>query len=162
MSGPLSTDSRIIHPFCLFSMYSSIMLFQESYISFSSIGGRLSAPERIALSTRVVIEKFLVLLCRDKNKVCLLCETSLKQIPAFNFICASLETISAIENAFGKVRDCQHGLYTAGGVSRVEEMILARERDGFAGKKYGATYKLFLGLLGGKEDFLGSRQKWSP
>ncbi|GKB95554.1 hypothetical protein Tco_0981691, partial [Tanacetum coccineum] len=75
---------------------------------------------------------------------------------------ASLETISAIENALGKVRDCQHGLYTAGGVSRVEEMILARERDGFAGKKYGATYKLFLGLLGGKEDFLGSRQKWSP
>ncbi|GKB06110.1 hypothetical protein Tco_0834343, partial [Tanacetum coccineum] len=55
-------------------------------------------------------------------------------------------TISAIENALGKVRDCQHGLYTAGGVSRVEEMILARERDGFAGKKYGATYKLFLGF----------------
>ncbi|GJR10997.1 hypothetical protein Tco_0793649 [Tanacetum coccineum] len=49
-----------------------------------------------------------------------------------------------------------------GGVSRVDEMILARERSGFAGKKYGATYKLYLGLLGGKEDFLGSRQKWSP
>ncbi|GKA59139.1 hypothetical protein Tco_0758452 [Tanacetum coccineum] len=58
MSGPLSTDSRIIHPFCLFSMYSSILLFQESYISFSSIGGRLSAPERIALLARVIIEKF--------------------------------------------------------------------------------------------------------
>ncbi|GKB34715.1 hypothetical protein Tco_0879657 [Tanacetum coccineum] len=28
-----------------------------------------------------------------------------------------------------------------GGVSRVDEMILARERSGFAGKKYGATYK---------------------
>ncbi|GJT74817.1 hypothetical protein Tco_1041542 [Tanacetum coccineum] len=48
---------------------------------------------------------------------------------------SSLETISAIENALGKVRDCQHGLYTAGGVSRVDEMILARERSGFAGKK---------------------------
>ncbi|GJX03175.1 hypothetical protein Tco_0189091 [Tanacetum coccineum] len=56
---------------------------------------------------------------------------------------ASLEAISAIENALGKVRDCQHGLYTAGGGnSRVDEMILARERNGFAGKKYGATYKL--------------------
>nr|GEV93006.1 DNA helicase [Tanacetum cinerariifolium] len=58
MSGPFSTDSRIIQPCCLFIMYSSIMLFQESYISFSNIGGRLSAPERIALSARVVIEKF--------------------------------------------------------------------------------------------------------
>nr|GEV94835.1 ribonuclease H-like domain, reverse transcriptase, RNA-dependent DNA polymerase [Tanacetum cinerariifolium] len=38
MSGPFSTDSRIIRPCCLFVMYSSIMLFQESYISFSSIG----------------------------------------------------------------------------------------------------------------------------
>ncbi|GJR87783.1 hypothetical protein Tco_0211794 [Tanacetum coccineum] len=42
----------------------------------------------------------LVLLCRDKNKVCLLCEVSLKQIPAFNFFCASLETISAIEDTW--------------------------------------------------------------
>ncbi|GJY82504.1 DNA helicase [Tanacetum coccineum] len=58
MSGPFSTDSRIIRPCCLFIMYSSILLFQESYISFSNIGGRLSAPERIALSARVVIEKF--------------------------------------------------------------------------------------------------------
>ncbi|GJX54047.1 hypothetical protein Tco_0282416 [Tanacetum coccineum] len=57
MSGPLSTDSRIIRPFCLFNMYHSIMLFQESYISFSSIGGRLSALKRIALSARVVIDK---------------------------------------------------------------------------------------------------------
>ncbi|GJQ92405.1 hypothetical protein Tco_0003544 [Tanacetum coccineum] len=59
MSGPFSTDSRIIRPCCLFIMYSSILLFQESYISFSNIGGRLSAPERIALSARVVIEKVL-------------------------------------------------------------------------------------------------------
>ncbi|GJR45436.1 putative reverse transcriptase domain-containing protein [Tanacetum coccineum] len=33
-----------------------------------------------------------------------------------------------------------------GGSSRVDEMILARERSGFAGKKYGATYKLYLGV----------------
>ncbi|GJR89229.1 hypothetical protein Tco_0213240 [Tanacetum coccineum] len=57
MSGPFSMDSRIIHPCFLFIMYSSILLFQEAYISFSNIGGRLSAPERIALSARVVIVK---------------------------------------------------------------------------------------------------------
>ncbi|GJX87731.1 reverse transcriptase domain-containing protein [Tanacetum coccineum] len=33
----------------------------------------------------------------DKNQVCLLCEVILKQIPAFNFFCASLESITAIE-----------------------------------------------------------------
>ncbi|GJY56592.1 hypothetical protein Tco_0455707 [Tanacetum coccineum] len=33
----------------------------------------------------------------DKNQVCLLCEAILKQIPAFNFFCASLESITAIE-----------------------------------------------------------------
>ncbi|GJR10785.1 ribonuclease H-like domain-containing protein [Tanacetum coccineum] len=34
---------------------------------------------------------------KDKNQVCLLCEVILKQIPAFNFFCASLESITAIE-----------------------------------------------------------------
>ncbi|GKA12014.1 hypothetical protein Tco_0691560 [Tanacetum coccineum] len=52
--------------------------------------------------------------CESKNQVCLLCEVILKQIPAFNFFCASLESISAIENYLGMVRDCQHGTYTAG------------------------------------------------
>ncbi|GKF47131.1 hypothetical protein Tco_0136933, partial [Tanacetum coccineum] len=33
----------------------------------------------------------------DKNQVCLLCEVILEQIPAFNFFCASLESIAAIE-----------------------------------------------------------------
>ncbi|GJY79707.1 retrovirus-related pol polyprotein from transposon TNT 1-94 [Tanacetum coccineum] len=37
---------------------------------------------------------------QDKNKVCLLCEEILKQIPAFNFFCASLESISAIDNTW--------------------------------------------------------------
>ncbi|GKB97856.1 putative reverse transcriptase domain-containing protein, partial [Tanacetum coccineum] len=36
----------------------------------------------------------------DKNQVCLLCEEILKQIPAFNFFCASLESITAIEIAW--------------------------------------------------------------
>nr|GEV42044.1 hypothetical protein [Tanacetum cinerariifolium] len=59
-SGTFSTDSSIILPYCLFNMYNSIMLFHESYMSFSNIGGRLSAPERIALSARVVIVKFVL------------------------------------------------------------------------------------------------------
>nr|GEW09940.1 uncharacterized mitochondrial protein AtMg00810-like [Tanacetum cinerariifolium] len=50
MRGPCSTNSRIILPCCLLSIYNSILLFQESYMSFSSIGGRLSAPDNIALS----------------------------------------------------------------------------------------------------------------
>ncbi|GJY44728.1 putative reverse transcriptase domain-containing protein [Tanacetum coccineum] len=41
-------------------------------------------------------------------------------------------------NALGMERDCQHGLYKAGGgSSRVDEMILAMERSGFA-EKYGS------------------------
>ncbi|GJT18215.1 hypothetical protein Tco_0876921, partial [Tanacetum coccineum] len=35
-----------------------------------------------------------------KKQVCLLCEVILKQIPAFNFYCASLESIIAIENTW--------------------------------------------------------------
>nr|GEV13078.1 hypothetical protein [Tanacetum cinerariifolium] len=57
MSGQFSMDSRIILPCCLFIIYSSILLFQESYISFFNISGRLSAPERIVLSARVAITK---------------------------------------------------------------------------------------------------------
>ncbi|GJR62758.1 hypothetical protein Tco_1504920 [Tanacetum coccineum] len=45
----------------------------------------------------------LVLLLESKNEVCLLCEGILKQIPAFNFICASLESISAIEDTWERV-----------------------------------------------------------
>ncbi|GJQ99963.1 putative reverse transcriptase domain-containing protein [Tanacetum coccineum] len=36
----------------------------------------------------------------SKNEVCLLCEVNPKQIPAFDFICASLESISAIEDTW--------------------------------------------------------------
>nr|GEV51866.1 hypothetical protein [Tanacetum cinerariifolium] len=59
-SGPLLTDSRIICPCCQFNIYSSIRLFHESYISFSSIGGRLSTPDKIALSARLVILNFVL------------------------------------------------------------------------------------------------------
>ncbi|GJY55504.1 hypothetical protein Tco_0454619 [Tanacetum coccineum] len=44
-SGPFSTEARIILPCGLFIIYSSIMLFHESYKCFSSIGGLLSLPK---------------------------------------------------------------------------------------------------------------------
>ncbi|GJW30524.1 putative reverse transcriptase domain-containing protein [Tanacetum coccineum] len=49
-----------------------------------------------------------------KTQLCLLCEVILRLIPAFNFFCASLESITAIEK-FGKWWDCQLGNYTWGG-----------------------------------------------
>ncbi|GJY75587.1 hypothetical protein Tco_0480703 [Tanacetum coccineum] len=70
----------------------------------------------------------------SKNEVCLLCE-----------------------------RDCQHGFYTTGGVgSRVDEMILARERSGFAEEKVWGALPVVTGFWGGKEDFLGELAAWSP
>ncbi|GKC83113.1 hypothetical protein Tco_1138830, partial [Tanacetum coccineum] len=48
----------------------------------------------------------------------------------------------------------QHGFYTAGGSCRVDEMILAMVSSGFAGEKYGATYKMYLGC-GREEGFMG-------
>ncbi|GJX11502.1 reverse transcriptase domain-containing protein [Tanacetum coccineum] len=41
-----------------------------------------------------------------------------------------------------------------GGVSRVDEMILARERSGLR-EKYGTIVQVVTGFWGGKEDFLG-------
>ncbi|GJT35139.1 putative ribonuclease H-like domain-containing protein [Tanacetum coccineum] len=50
-------------------------------------------------------------------------------------------------NAFGMVRDCQHGTYTTGGVgSRVDEMILARVLSGFAGEKVWDDIQVVLGF----------------
>ncbi|GJT91903.1 hypothetical protein Tco_1080748 [Tanacetum coccineum] len=101
------------------------------------------------LNTAEVLDLQLVLLLESKNEVCLLCEERLKQIPAFDFFCASLETISAIENALGKVRDCQHGIYTTGGgVSRVDEMILAKERSGFCREEVWGDIPVVTGFLG--------------
>nr|GEW16438.1 retrovirus-related Pol polyprotein from transposon TNT 1-94 [Tanacetum cinerariifolium] len=60
--GPCSTDSRIILPCGRLSMYSYILLFHESNMSFSNIGGRLSAPDKITLSARLAIEQ-----CDVKN-----------------------------------------------------------------------------------------------
>ncbi|GJW23810.1 hypothetical protein Tco_0034432 [Tanacetum coccineum] len=41
----------------------------------------------------------------SKNKVCLLCEVNPKQIPTFDFICASLESISAIEDTWERSQE---------------------------------------------------------
>ncbi|GKF64988.1 hypothetical protein Tco_0188436, partial [Tanacetum coccineum] len=84
----------------------------------------------------------LVLLLESKNEVCLLCEGILKQIPTFNFICASLESISAIEDTWERCGITNMALIQLGGSSRVGEMVLARERSGFPGEKYGKTSKL--------------------
>ncbi|GKC72783.1 hypothetical protein Tco_1118666, partial [Tanacetum coccineum] len=51
-SGPFSTEARIILPCGLFIIYSSILLFHESYKCFSSIGGLLSPLEKSDLSAR--------------------------------------------------------------------------------------------------------------
>ncbi|GJU92394.1 hypothetical protein Tco_1304817 [Tanacetum coccineum] len=61
------------------------------------------------------------------------------------------------------VRDCQHGLlYSWGDGSRVDEMILARERSGFAEEKIWGALPVVTGFWGGKEDFLGELAVWSP
>ncbi|GJZ11967.1 hypothetical protein Tco_0546726 [Tanacetum coccineum] len=92
----------------------------------------------------------------SKNEVCLLCEVNPKQILAFDFICASLESISAIEDTFGKGEGLPTWLlYNWGWGSRVDEMILARVRSGFAGKKVWGDIPVVTGFWGGKEDFLG-------
>ncbi|GKD20967.1 RNA-directed DNA polymerase, eukaryota, reverse transcriptase zinc-binding domain protein [Tanacetum coccineum] len=59
-----------------------------------------------------------------------------------------------------EVRDCQHGLYTTGGVSRVDEMILARERSGFAGKKVWDDIPVVTGFVGRERRLLGG-MSWS-
>ncbi|GJX39159.1 retrotransposable element Tf2, partial [Tanacetum coccineum] len=74
----------------------------------------------------------------SKNEVCLLCEVSPKQIPAFDFICASLESILAIEDTW------------------------ERERSGFAEEKVWGDIPVVTGFWGGKEDFLGELAVWSP
>ncbi|GJZ24347.1 hypothetical protein Tco_0561806 [Tanacetum coccineum] len=67
----------------------------------------------------------------SKNEVCLLCEVNPKQIPAFDFICASLESILAIEDTW------------------------ERERSGFAEEKVWGDIPVVTGFWGGKEDFFG-------
>ncbi|GJZ79111.1 root hair defective 3-like protein, partial [Tanacetum coccineum] len=100
-----------------------------------------SALFALAVSDIVLIN-ILCFFCESFNQVCLLCEGILQQIPAFYFICASLEAISAIEMLWEWRGIANMAFIQLGGNSRVDEMILARVSSGFAGEKYGATYKL--------------------
>ncbi|GKE01563.1 hypothetical protein Tco_1389546, partial [Tanacetum coccineum] len=75
-----------------------------------------------------------------KNKCCLLCEESLKQIQPLISFGASLEdNLTAIKDTLGNWRGIANMASFVqlgwGYGSRVDEMILARERGGFAGKK---------------------------
>ncbi|GJW85888.1 hypothetical protein Tco_0159033 [Tanacetum coccineum] len=55
-----------------------------------------------------------------------------------------------------------NGFIQLGGGSRVDEMILARERSGFAEEKVWGALPVVTGFWGGKEDFLGELAAWSP
>ncbi|GJS59934.1 hypothetical protein Tco_0654718 [Tanacetum coccineum] len=76
----------------------------------------------------ILWQRFGEYVSQDKNQVCLLCEVILKQIPAFNFFCASLESIIAIENTW--------------------EWVLS----GFARRKYGTTSLVVPGFFVGREN----------
>ncbi|GJY50381.1 hypothetical protein Tco_0441228 [Tanacetum coccineum] len=76
----------------------------------------------------------------------------LKQIPAFNFFCASLESISAIENTWEWCRIANMALIQLGGNSRVVEMILARVSSGFAGEKFYGRHYIVLGITSAAEE----------
>ncbi|GKF10594.1 hypothetical protein Tco_0048520, partial [Tanacetum coccineum] len=69
----------------------------------------------------------------ERAKTKCACCVILKEIPAFNFFCASLESISAIENTWEWCGIANMALIQLGGNSRVVEMILARVSSGFAG-----------------------------
>ncbi|GJZ63077.1 putative reverse transcriptase domain-containing protein [Tanacetum coccineum] len=71
----------------------------------------------------------------SKNEVCLLCEPC--------------------EDTWEKVRIGTCAFINWDWVSRVDEMILARVRSGFAGEKVWGDIQVVTGIWGGKEDFLG-------
>ncbi|GJZ50532.1 hypothetical protein Tco_0604722 [Tanacetum coccineum] len=98
-----------------------------------------------------IFETDLCFFCESFNQVCLLCEEILNQIPAFNFFCASLESISAIENTWEWCGIANMALIQLGGNSRVDEMILARVSSGFAGEKVWDDIQVVPGFLMGRE-----------
>ncbi|GJW55672.1 hypothetical protein Tco_0099757 [Tanacetum coccineum] len=70
---------------------------------------------------------------RDKNTIVLVVEVILRLIPAFNFFCASFESITAIEK-LGKWWDCQLGkVKVVRADSGVEEKVLSMVKCGVAG-----------------------------
>ncbi|GJS55621.1 hypothetical protein Tco_0628983 [Tanacetum coccineum] len=90
-SSPSIEDDRINDP-----VFQDLNWSSSLQVNVSDEG----YPKSLKEARAEVLDLQLVLLCRDKNKVCLLCEEILKQIPAFDFFCASLESISAIEDTW--------------------------------------------------------------
>ncbi|GJS95830.1 hypothetical protein Tco_0132294 [Tanacetum coccineum] len=75
---------------------------------------------------------------RAKTKCACCVGGEIQTTPAFDFICASLESILAIEDTW------------------------ERERSGFAEEKVWGDIPVVTGFWGGKEDFLGELAVWSP
>ncbi|GJR11148.1 hypothetical protein Tco_0793800 [Tanacetum coccineum] len=68
----------------------------------------------------------------SKNEVCLLCEVNPKQIPAFDFICASLESILAIEDTWESAiwKDLGYGEWsTLAGLKLARENLQSRVKE---------------------------------
>ncbi|GJX60552.1 integrase, catalytic region, zinc finger, CCHC-type containing protein [Tanacetum coccineum] len=98
--------------------------------------------------------EFLCFFCESFNQVCLLCEGILQQIPAFYFICASLEAISAIEMLWEWRGIANLAFIQLGWVSRVDEMILARVSSGFVGEEVWEDIQVVTGFVkAGKDAF---------
>ncbi|GJX34492.1 hypothetical protein Tco_0246049 [Tanacetum coccineum] len=66
-----------------------------------------------------------------------------------------IDTISAIEDTWERRGIANMAFIQLGGSSRVGEMILARERSGFAEEKVWDDIQVVTRFWGGKEDFLG-------
>ncbi|GKA88585.1 hypothetical protein Tco_0810349 [Tanacetum coccineum] len=84
------------------------MLVESQNFAASDFSGTTIAPQSdpswgSSQKGRCEKNSTLVLLWREQKQVCLLCEGGLKQIPAFDFFCASLESISAIEDTWERV-----------------------------------------------------------
>ncbi|GJS49498.1 hypothetical protein Tco_0599619 [Tanacetum coccineum] len=96
------------------------------------------ASSHLADNTAEVLDLQLVLLWRAKTKCACCVGGEIQTTPAFDFICASLESILAIEDTW------------------------ERERSGFAEEKVWGDIPVVTGFWGGKEDFLGELAVWSP
>ncbi|GJX07732.1 hypothetical protein Tco_0195664 [Tanacetum coccineum] len=114
--------------------------FQEQTIGPRILGGSLEQFCIVRLFSHRIFGRFNRF--GASTKCACLCEGFYNKSSLFIFICASLEAISAIEMLWEWRGIANMTFIQLGGSSRVGEMILAMERSGFAGEKYGATYKL--------------------
>ncbi|GJR81559.1 hypothetical protein Tco_0152344 [Tanacetum coccineum] len=86
----------------------------------------------------------------------------LQQIPAFYFICASLEAISAIEMLWEWRGIANLAFIQLGWVSRVDEMILARVSSGFAGEEVWEDIQVVPGFVGRERRLYGKVGSFVP